>query len=326
MIVTVGTVILLVVGLLSIALAIYGGLVASEILEQSQGDTESRSRAEEKYYLLSMIAFIVLLARILGVPLFFWMVQSLVPFCPGAMCAYGVLNVGSPYTVFALGFKVLLPFAYGAWIVVELANRKHPGLPILPALARSFAVVLLPLLLADGASDVLTVLVIQPVYAPCCSSLYDVSPPFTPSSLLGAGSGPLIMIMTLLILIMLAAVQWVPWQVRVMRVLTGMLAAAAGLLYLITLHDSYAPLVLGLPNHHCPFCLFQEYPDTALFSALIWLGVAATVWRLLVEFVWSRNHLPNELLADMGSVLRKTASLSITFSLVSMLSHLLLVI
>ena len=120
MIVTVTTVVVIVIGVLSLALALYGGYLSVSINEGLEGNEDEKQNSEQRYYLLGMIGIIVLFARILNVPIFFWMIQSLVPYCPGAMCSYGVINVGMPYSFIALVLKILLPFIYGIWLVIEI--------------------------------------------------------------------------------------------------------------------------------------------------------------------------------------------------------------
>ncbi len=324
LIVTVTTVVVLVIGVLSLALALYGGFLSLSITEKLDGDEEEKHSSEQRYYLLGMIGIIVLFARILAVPLFFWMIQSLVPYIPGAMCSYGVINVGSPYSTIALVLKIILPFVYGLWLVIEVSNRKQPMLPLIGGLARSFVMFLLPLVLLDSAMDLLLVASIRPVYAPCCSSVYDIDPPFSPSALFGTQVGMLIVLITIVAAITLIAVQWFESKSRYLPSITLILSALVAFLYLITLHDTLAPLVLGLSNHHCPYCLFQEFPDTAIFTGLFWIGIASAGWRVILDMVWRRKQLPNENIAGLKDFLLKLSSLSILFSMVSLLSHILI--
>ncbi len=324
LIIIVTTVVVLVLGLLSLGLAIYGGTVASSIMERLRAGEGYNIAVEQVYYLLGMISMVVLTARILAVPIFFWMIQSLVPYCPGAMCAYGVVNVGAPYSFVALGLKMLLPFAYGLWLVVEIANRKHPRLPFVLPLARSFLFLLLPVVIVDSTVDVLLIASIVPVYAPCCSSVYDVDPPFSPSAILGPGAGLIIMIAAIALALLLSAAQWFRVEAQRGRILLTLFAAFVGLLYLVALHDTYAPLVLGLSTHHCPYCLFQEFPDTAVFSTFLWIGIAATGWRTSLEMVWVRRGLACADIEGITGVLRKAASVTLLFSMVSMISHILI--
>ncbi|MGD9397414.1 MAG: hypothetical protein PVJ05_13355, partial [Candidatus Thorarchaeota archaeon] len=272
---------------------------------------------------LGMIGMIVLFARLLNVPLFFWMLQSLVPYCPGAMCVYGVVNVGSPYSVLSLVMKLILPFIYGLWIVFEFVNRRQPVLPFMRKLARSFLLVLVPLVLIDSSVDVLLVASIRPVYAPCCSSVYDVDPPFSPSAILGPQVGILIVILTLVLAITLIAIQWLMDRSKHVPIVTLVLSIVVALLYLVTLHDTLAPLVLGLPNHHCPYCLFQEFPDTAFFAGLFWIGIASGGWRAVLETVKKQDPNRMEQSGNISQYLLKISSVCLLFSMVSLVSHIL---
>jgi hypothetical protein len=324
MIVTVTTVVVLVIGILSLALALYGGFLSLSITEKLEGDEEDKHNSEQRYYLLGMIGIIVLFARILNVPIFFWMIQSLVPYCPGAMCSYGVINVGYPYSIIALVLKIILPFIYGLWLVIEVSNRKQPMLPFIGSLARSFVMFILTLVLIDSAVDILLVSSIRPVFAPCCSSVYDVDPPFSPSALFGFQFGMMIVFLTIAVAVVLIAIQWFEHKSSLFPAITLILAGAAALFYLITLHDTLAPIVLGLSEHHCPYCLFQEFPDTAIFAGFFWVGVASAGWRVLLGMIWRRKQLPLESIGGLSNFLLKVSSLSILFSMVSFVSHLLI--
>ncbi|MEE8182389.1 MAG: hypothetical protein V3T87_03655, partial [Candidatus Thorarchaeota archaeon] len=68
MIITVTTVVVLVLGVLSLGLAMYGGYVSLSITEGLEGNQEERHAAEQRYYLLGMIGIIVLTTRLLNVP------------------------------------------------------------------------------------------------------------------------------------------------------------------------------------------------------------------------------------------------------------------
>ncbi|MCK4483593.1 MAG: hypothetical protein KAU89_02125 [Candidatus Thorarchaeota archaeon] len=326
MIITVTTVVVFVLGLLSLGLAMYGGYVSLSITEGLEGNQEERHAAEQRYYLLGMIGIIVLTTRLLNVPIFFWMLQSLVPHCPGAMCAYGVVNVAAPYSTISIILKMFLPFIYGLWLVVEIANRNQPELPFTRYLARSFLLALFPLVLIDSALDVGLVAMIRPIYAPCCSSAYDVNPPFSPSSIFGPEFGLLVIAITVTVALVLIVVQWFEGYSAKVPLLTGLLCCVVALLYLVAIHDTYAPLVLGLPTHHCPYCLFQEFPDTAFFSGLFWVGVASAGWRIILEAAWKRKGLPLDSIRPLSGFLLKVSSVAILFSMVSMVSHLSLVL
>ena len=326
MIVTVTTVVVLVIGILSLALALYGGYVSASVIDGLEGDQTAKHTSEQKYYLLGMIGIVVLASRLLVVPIFFWMLQSLVPYYPGAMCASGVVNVSEPYSSISIILKILLPAVYGLWLVVELSNRGQPQLPFTKLLARSFLVLLLPLILLDSAADILLVAVTRPIYAPCCSSIYDVDPPFSPSAILGPEIGMLILVLTIALSLTVIMLQWFEERKPILSYFNVMLLGTIAILYLVTIHDSLAPIALGLSNHHCPYCLFQEFPDTALFAGLFWIGVASGIWRIILEVIWRKRELPIEGIQGMVTFLRKLSSVAILFSIVSLVSHILIAI
>jgi hypothetical protein len=219
--------------------------------------------------------------------------------------------------------KLILPFIYGLWIVFEFVNRRQPVLPFMRNLARSFLLVLVPLVLIDSSVDVLLVASIRPVYAPCCSSVYDVDPPFSPSAILGPQVGILIVILTVVLAIALIAIQWLMNRSKHVPMITLVLSLVVALLYLVTLHDTLAPLVLGLPNHHCPYCLFQEFPDTAFFAGLFWIGIASGGWRAVLETVKKQDPNRMEQSENISEYLLKISSVCLLFSMVSLVSHIL---
>jgi len=177
--------------------------------------------------------------------------------------------------------------------------------------------------LIDSAVDVLFVASIRPVYAPCCSSLYDINPPFSPSAILGPEFGMLIVFVTVVVALILISVQWFSDKSKRVPIVTLILSIAVALLYLVTLHDTLAPVVLGLPDHHCPYCLFQEFPDTAFFAGLFWIGVATAGWRASLETVWKRNENYAENSGNISGYLLKISSVCLLFSMVSLVSHIL---
>lgn len=323
MIVTVTTIVVMVIGLLSLALTLYGGYISITITEGLSGTEEQKYASEQKYYLLGMIGVIILLARMFNVPLFFWMLQSLVPYCPGAMCSYGVINVAAPYSSIALILKIILPFIYGVWLILEVANRRQPLLPFIKNLALSFIILLLPLVMVDSVVDIFLVASIRPVYAPCCSSIYNIDPPFSPSAIFGPAFGMSIVILTIILSLSLIALQLFESRSRYIPFISLGLSLIVSLLYLVTIHDTLAPLVLGLANHHCPYCLFQEFPDTAFFATLFWIGVASVGWRIILEGVWSKKQLAPENIKGVTRILLKLSSVSLLFSMVSLVSHVL---
>jgi hypothetical protein len=136
----------------------------------------------------------------------------------------------------------------------------------------------------------------------------------------------IIVVAAIVFLLSVVIIQWVSTQSSSLSALTAAFCLAAAAFYFIALHDTYAPAVLGLPSHHCPFCLFQEFPDTAVFAGLFWLGIASAGWGVVLRAVWAREGLNLEGIHSLLGLLRKVSSVALVFSVVSMISHILLVL
>jgi hypothetical protein len=136
----------------------------------------------------------------------------------------------------------------------------------------------------------------------------------------------LIVLATVVVALVLISVQWFSDRSVKIPIVALILSLTVALLYLVTLHDTLAPLILGLPNHHCPYCLFQEFPDTAFFAGLFWIGVATAGWRASIEMVWNRNESQLEYSGNISGYLLKISSVCLLFSMVSLVSHILVAV
>lgn len=62
----------------------------------------------------------------------------------------------------------------------------------------------------------------------------------------------------------------------------------AFIVFILALHTKISPLFLGLPFHHCVFCLGQEVWDALLFFAMIFIGL--TLFIIYFWVVCSKNY------------------------------------
>ncbi|MDH7555896.1 MAG: hypothetical protein QHG94_03010, partial [Candidatus Methanosuratincola sp.] len=107
----------------------------------------------------------------------FWATnESLIPLIPGAMCQFGVSQAGSPYSWMDTGVKLVVIFAYGIWLVLDLLNRRVKGSPLLPSLSKIF-ILLVPLLLLDTILDLAFYFTVSPVTVPCCRTVFTETSP-----------------------------------------------------------------------------------------------------------------------------------------------------
>ena len=69
--------------------------------------------------------------------------------------------------------------------------------------------------------------------------------------------------------------------------------------FVLTQIEIHAPRIMGLPFHHCLYCLWQYVPDTILMYILFILGTFAIGWAFLLDMLGrtdeTRDALPRSL-------------------------------
>lgn len=159
------------------ALVVYASGKAYTINKRiSRAGLEEKYILEKNYYLLSTVVWVILVSRIVASGLFWATNESLIPLIPGAMCQFGVSQAGSPYSWIDTGVKLVVIFAYGIWLVLDLLNRRVKGSPLLPSLSKIF-ILLVPLLLLDTILDLAFYFTVSPVTVPCCRTVFTETSP-----------------------------------------------------------------------------------------------------------------------------------------------------
>jgi len=160
-----------------LALVVYASGKAYTINKRiSRAGLEEKYILEKNYYLLSTVVWVILVSRIVASGLFWATNESLIPLIPGAMCQFGVSQAGSPYSWIDTGVKLVVIFAYGIWLVLDLLNRRVKGSPLLPSLSKIF-ILLVPLLLLDTILDLAFYFTVSPVTVPCCRTVFTETSP-----------------------------------------------------------------------------------------------------------------------------------------------------
>ena len=190
------------------AMKAYGiGVVDSEI------SLDERYNLEKDYTLVSTVGWITLISRLVAAPLFFMTLISLIPSVPGAMCEFGVLQAGAPYSWLGFGIKFLTIFAFGGWLFLDYINKKVKGSQMIGSLSRLF-VLLTPLLFVDAALDILFFGSLRPLVVPCCMVVYAVDALIQCPFCLVTYQMPLLMIAIPAFIIALALLAWVFFSKR----------------------------------------------------------------------------------------------------------------
>jgi hypothetical protein len=176
----------LAIALFALTVGFYAAFKAYKVDAGSKiAESDRRYELEKDFYLVSTVGWMTLGTRILAIPLFFVTVISLIPSVPGAMCEYGVLQAGAPYSWADLAVKLFTMFAFGGWLFIDFMNRRLKGAPLMGSLSRGFFM-LMPLLFVDALLDIAFFASLKPLVVPCCmvaysntaSGLFNIGCPF----------------------------------------------------------------------------------------------------------------------------------------------------
>jgi hypothetical protein len=269
-------------------------------------DEAARAAVEDRYSLLFLAAVVLLGLVWLGWPLYYVVLSSYVPSWPGAMCVYGITQIGRgslgasrvlPALVVLLeALKPAVVFVWGLWLLTYLANRRTATAPLTGRVLG-----LLVLLGALGVGEAVAEgawLVIPKsetfAKAGCCTAApvsHTVSAVIAPlSQTRGARAMVLVLHAGLLLGLIVATRRLARGAApldrpahsggRLLR--WGVVAGAAGVLVsgVLFLRDTAAPWLTGLPHHRCLDCLLATRPETCVAVLGLVAGCFLTGWSV----------------------------------------------
>jgi hypothetical protein len=238
------------VGLLA---AGYGLMV---LARRRADDTAEKQHHLEKFlYLCSSAMFIGALIRIVMLPLWFYMLHSLIPSIPGAMCLAGVhLNVGG-YAWAASSMKLILPLIYFTWIYITRIDRSMPTQPFF-RLRQILLAPMILLLFCEAFLDINFLTGLTPSPVTCCTAIFDFNTQNIPPVLTETHWYFVIIFLTglltqIILLLPRHPGRWVHLGVVILSVILFVSLP-------IALHTRLSPLILDSPFHHCIFCVVEN--------------------------------------------------------------------
>lgn len=263
--------------------------------------SEGRTAAEDRSYLLFLLAHLLLWLNVASWPVLYLLLQSFVPEWPGVMCIYGVSRIGTgslglsrflPTLLMVLQVsKPVLVFLNGAWFVLHLVNRDTRSAPLSGKVLMLLAVSGL-LAVADATAEIAYLIIPKKeefAATGCCTAAFDEPAhrtqlvPTLPDNTNRVGLYVSYYALNLAMVVALAvgSRQQRKWW---LAILNGVAVAtvAVNAEFLV---GAAAPHLLGLPYHHCPYDLITQVPESIVAVALFLCGCFAILWAGLLCWI-----------------------------------------
>ena len=317
------------VGILELGLGAFVAILSARALRRRRGGASPGEDLRESHLpLLLLAAGALLVVSVAAWPLLYLLLDSYVPQWEDVMCIQGVVRIGTgsagpagwmPLLVAALQVtKPLLVFAMGTALVVHLANRRTTTAPLSGRLlATLVAAGALAVLDAGVELAYLAIPKEDPSLSRGCCTL-SAGGAETDAAQRGDASTEAARALRTRLLAgfgfaMLSMAGWTWYAARRSRggptharrgTLALFLAALATLpLGVIFLREVAAPAFLGLPEHHCAYCLVTSAPLGLLDIGLFLLGVFATCWACLLRWLAGVDETQDFLPSRVASLL-----------------------
>lgn len=240
-------------------------------------------KLENRSYLVMSIIFFVMVLKIILLPYFVYMIDTLSTLIPGAMCGAGVIKAnayGNPLLV----LKIIILFLSGLWMSINNIDLQAKNYPYLKIKSWLFIVLFL-LLSVEYTLDILYLTHIEtsnPVT--CCSVIFGQNG--------GANALPFgLDIIKLLVLFYLL------FLLIILTTLSnrGMMSILSSLLFLVVAYYAvvyfFGTYIYQLPTHKCPFCMLQDhyYYVGYFIWGLLLLGVFFTINQAVMYIFFQKS-------------------------------------
>ncbi|MBA4394267.1 MAG: hypothetical protein C0407_12020 [Desulfobacca sp.] len=318
--------------LLSLGVNLWGGLKAFHLYRnlQEAATPADRGHIEDQSYLLFSLVLVALIIRLINWPLFYLTLHSFIPQINGAMCIFGVTQVREPLTRFLELIKPLEFFLIGGWLILHHLDRATLTNSLLGR-KLVFLVFLSAIILVEVLGDLILFFTLSPnILVSCCTTVTDIlnrSTAALPQSILGPEyKNRLEALYWFLQFILIGLCGYLAWSIqgrplqkgkRILLTLIGFLSLVNAATFLLVQIESFAPRFMGLPYHHCLYCLWQLVPDSILLYLFFILGTMGPGWAWMVDRLGREGEAegitPRYLKALLlFSAVSLTASLSLT--------------
>ena len=288
----------------SVAIGLLGGVVGLVAISRwrSGSSHEIRFELEKKLHLSASAIFIGTVLRLVMLPLWFLMLQSLIPVIPGAMCLGGVHQNVPFYSWLASSMKLVLPLFYFSWILITVVDRKFVTQPFL-RYRHIFLLPLVILILGEAFLDVKHLVSIKAVSVTCCTAIFDYNTGNIPEIFTESNWYFVIIfcaafaIQTLLLLLP---------DKKATFALSLFNSAVLFFSLPLAIHTKLSPLILEAPFHHCIFCLLQNNVSVLSGSFLLLAAIYLSFSYGLIGFAAIGEKTQQKITSCLGRIKRLT--------------------
>ncbi|DAB40557.1 MAG TPA: hypothetical protein CFH81_04800 [Sulfurovum sp. UBA12169] len=237
---------------------------------------------EKRDYFVSLILYFALSSKVVLLPFFINLLNSLSEKLPGAMCAAGVVSANE-YGQILLILKVVIIFVSGTWLILNAKDKLEVNLPYIKSRYYLYLILFFLIILELVVEYLYFTNISTEEVVLCCSAIY------------GANSGGLTLPFGLDIfgILYLFYATWVLLFLTYIKKYL-LINTVANILYLVlsfyALTYFFSTYVYELPTHKCPYCLFQKeyhYIGYLLWGSLIggsFYAIAGLVVSRLTRF------------------------------------------
>ncbi|MBI2470027.1 MAG: hypothetical protein HYV59_02120 [Planctomycetes bacterium] len=341
MVVNIYTIIMLFVAFLSLFLGGFLVYATLKILLSFEPllPLETKSKFEQKGYLIFLMACVALSIRMIVWPWFYFMLQGFVSEIPGAMCMFGVTQILPSTVTFLQIIKPVSFFIMGGWMLCYYVDKSSPTTP----LARKnlfFLLIVCGILLADSIADIYYVIRMKPLMSvSCCATFFDV--PLRPSAMIpqaifGKYFQKILFILYYLLNVILIAIlltsisrKWMSFPPKYRMIILycqGILGIINIPVVIYTFIEDIAPKLMQLPYHHCIYCFMGNgmVPDAPIMLGLFVIGTFAIGWMFLLKLLCKHKAarvITDRLLLKVNNI----SAFCLLASLIMVTIHLILI-
>ncbi len=307
MIVNIYTLIMLFVSFVSLSLGVYLFYSTLKMIYgfQKYISTETKSKFEQKGYLIFLVACVALSIRMLAWPWFYFMLQSFVSEVPGAMCMFGVTQILPSTVTFLQIIKPIAFFIMGGWFLCYYVDKSIPAAPFAKRILYLLLVVC-GVLLTDSITDIVYVFRMKPLMSvSCCATFFDV--PLRPSAMipqaiLGSHFEKILFVLyyvtniiLIVLLFMTLSKKWQSLSPFLKKIILYSRAAIGVVnipVVIFSFFEIFAPKIMKLPYHHCIYCFMGNgaVPDAPIILGLFVMGTFAIGWMGILRLICKHDE------------------------------------